>query len=164
MLLTIWRHGEAGRAPTDRLRELTDKGFDDIGFGCRQFHAALAVRGLPPPDRIFFSPWVRTLETAEIIASAFTHARSSEMAALRPGGTLRAAEAALEAASTGLDHVLLVSHQPLVSRLVEHFLGVDNAVPVLSPGGFATLSLEVIAAACGELRFWAVAPEYEVGM
>jgi phosphohistidine phosphatase len=163
MLLTIWRHGEAGRALTDRQRELTDKGFDDIGFGCHQFHAALESRGLAPPGRIFFSPWVRTAQTAEIIASAFTHAHSSELAALRPGGTLRAVEAALEATTTGLAHVLLVSHQPLVSQLVDHFLGVDNAVPALPPGGFATLSLDVMAPACGELRFWAVAPEYEIG-
>ena len=166
MLLTIWRHGEAGRAATDRRRELTDKGFDDVGFGCHQFHAALAARGLPPPDQVLFSPWVRTAQTARVIASAFTHAAIQELAPLRPGATAQAVEAALvgmEASAPAPVHVVLVSHQPLVSQLVDHFLGAGNQVPGLPPGGFATLALEVVAPACGTLHLWAVAPEYEVG-
>jgi phosphohistidine phosphatase len=162
MLLTIWRHGEAGRAASDRLRELTDRGFDDIGFGSHQFHAALEARGLPPPDHILFSPWVRTAETAQVLASAFTHAPARELAALRPGSAARTVEAALQPLD-GAAHIVLVSHQPLVSQLVDRFLGADNAVPVLSPGGFATLEMDVLAPACAALVFWAVAPEYEVG-
>ena len=32
MIVTIWRHGEAGRAISDRKRELTGRGTDDIGW------------------------------------------------------------------------------------------------------------------------------------
>jgi phosphohistidine phosphatase len=167
MILTVWRHGEAGSAFTDRQRELTDSGFDDIGFGCRQFHAALEGRGLAAPDLVLFSPWVRTRETAEIIAAAFTHAQMRELEALRPGSTVPAVDAALGAMEPALasrEHVVLVSHQPLVSHLVDHYLGPDNAVPPLSPGGLVTLSLEAVARDCGELRFWAMPPEYGAGV
>ena len=166
MIVTIWRHGEAGSAPTDRQRELTDSGFDDIGFGCLQFHAALEERGMAAPALVLFSPWVRTRETAEIIAAAFTHARLRELDVLRPGSTVPAVEAALGALEPGLagpGHIVLVSHQPLVSRLVDHYLGVDNPVPPLSPGGLVTISLEVAARDCGELRFWAMPPDYRTG-
>ncbi len=167
MMLTIWRHGEAGRAAADRLRELTDQGYDDIGFGCRQFHAALETRGLPAPDEILFSPWTRTAQTAQVLAAAFTHAHTTELSALRPGATVQAVEAAIGAAVDKLGasgHFVLVTHQPLVSELVDHFLGADNAVPSLTPGGFATLELDLPAPACATLLFWAVAPEYETGL
>ncbi len=167
MIVTIWRHGEAGRAPTDRRRELTDKGFDDIGFGCHQFLVALQAQDIPLPELILYSPWVRTVQTADVIAAAFTHATSRELAALRPDSTVPAVDTAL-AALAGLanppSHVILVSHQPLVSQLVEHYLGERSSVPPLSPGALATLVMDVPAQACGEIRFWAVPPEYEAGL
>lgn len=165
MMLTIWRHGEAGRAAADRLRELTDQGYDDIGFGCRQFHATLETRGLPAPDEILFSPWTRTAQTAQVLAAAFTHAHTTELFALRPGATVQAVEAAIVAATDNASrHIVLVTHQPLVSELVDHFLGAGNAVPALTPGGFASLELGLPAPACATLLFWAVAPEYETGL
>ncbi|MEE4146778.1 MAG: histidine phosphatase family protein [Halieaceae bacterium] len=167
MIITVWRHGEAGSAATDRQRELTDTGFDDVGFGCRQFHAALEARGMTAPELILFSPWLRTRETADVIAAAFTHARSRELDALRPASNVAALEAVLADMESGPDsprHVVLVSHQPLVSQLVDHYLGATNPVPPLSPGGLVTLSLEVAARGCGELCFWAMPPGYEAGI
>ncbi|MBP6682199.1 MAG: hypothetical protein KA159_02715 [Halioglobus sp.] len=168
MILTIWRHGEAGRAASDRSRELTDQGCDDIGFGASQFHEALETRALPAPDEILFSPWVRTAQTAQLLAAAFTHAHATELPALRPGATVQAVEAALVATVDKITapprHVVLVTHQPLVSELVDHFLGAGNPVPPLTPGGFATLELDLPAPDCATLVFWAVAPEYETGL
>ena len=174
MIVTIWRHGEAGSASSDKQRELSDKGFDDIGFGCHQFHHALTARGIPAPDLLLYSPWVRTRETADIIASAFTHAPSRELDALRPGSSVQRVESALvEMAKNGGNpdsdtsapaHVVLVSHQPLVSQLVDYFLDTAGSVPSLSPGALVTFELSSPARACGELRFWAVPPEYQAGV
>jgi len=167
MIVTIWRHGEAGPAPTDRQRELTDCGFDDIGFGCRQFYAALRARGIAPPDLILHSPWVRTEQTARLIASAFTHAVWREEDALRPGGTVQLIDTllgGLQGAADAPEHLLLVSHQPLVSQLVGYYLGERDLVPPLSPGALATLALDVPARGGAHLRFWAVPPEYEAGL
>ncbi|TDG13800.1 hypothetical protein E2F43_09805 [Seongchinamella unica] len=165
MILTVWRHGEAGSAATDRQRELTDRGCDDIGYGCHQFHEHCAARSLAAPGLILYSEWRRTTETAEIIASAFTHARSERCEALIPGSRLQQVDAALEhclADSRCPDHILLVSHQPLVSRLVDYYLGDGGQVAPLAPGGLATLQLDAPAFACASLLFSAQPPQYEI--
>ena len=164
MIVTIWRHGEAGEAFADRRRELTDSGRDDIGFGCQQFHLACAGRNMPAPDLILHSPWVRTRQTAELIASAFAHATVRPEAALRPGSEPAAVDTALDACMNSQLHVVLVSHQPLVSRLVDNYLGEGGSVPPLSPGGLATLELDVAATDAGRVWFWAMPPEYEASV
>jgi phosphohistidine phosphatase len=167
MIVTIWRHGEAGRAATDRQRELTNRGLEDVGFGCRQFYEALGVRKIAPPDLILYSPWTRTWQSAEIVASAFSHAPWREHTALQPGGTVMAVEhclSSLHGDAEGPSHVVLVSHQPLVSELVEFYLGVASNVPSLSPGALVTFVLDVPARDCARLVFWAVPPEYEAGV
>jgi phosphohistidine phosphatase SixA len=167
MILTIWRHGEAERGARDRARALTAVGYDDIGFGCRQFYEACNSRKLPHPDCVLYSPWTRTAQTAEIIAGAFTHARAKIETALQPGSDLPAVDAALrglQASEPAPAHVLLVSHQPLVSRLADHYLGEAALAPPLCAGGLATLRMEGVGPGCGTLQFWAMPPEYEAGM
>ena len=167
MIVTIWRHGEAGRASTDRDRELTDSGRDDVGFGCQQFHDACSDRGIPHPDRILHSPFIRTNQTAEIIAAAFSHATRTWMDALQPTSNVDAVETALTDITdveTARGHVLLVFHQPLISYILDHYLGDPAAVPPLSPGGLATLSLDTPAQGCGRLLFWAQPPQFRASL
>ncbi len=164
MIVTIWRHGEAGSAASDRQRPLTDSGTDDVAFGCHRCHDICTEHGLPAPGVVLHSSWLRTTQTADIIASAFTHATMAPSQALIPGSDPGLVERVLSGFTAGdaePDHVVLVSHQPLVSRLVDHLLGDRGRVPALTPGGFATLRLEVPAAGCGELLFWALPPAYE---
>lgn len=167
MILTIWRHGQAEEGAIDRQRNLTIAGRDDVGFGCRQFHEACVSWKLPHPTAIIYSPFVRTAQTAEIIAGAFTHAAVTAEQALQPGSSVAAVDAVVSHRDTPgstQQHVLLVSHQPLVSQLVDHYLGDQGTVPPLSPGGLATLALDTPAMGCGRLLFWAMPPEYEVGL
>lgn len=163
MYVTIWRHGEAGMAPSDRQRELTTRGRDDVGFGCHQFHLHCEARGISHPQRILFSPWQRTAETAQIIANAFSHARQEACDALIPGCTPAEVDPVLQSLLDGasVEHVLLVSHQPLVSRLADHYLGTMGQVPPLVPGGEVTIELAVAAAGCANLCFSAQPPDYE---
>ena len=163
MILTIWRHGEAGSASRDEQRELTVHGADDVGFGCQQFHQACEGRGIAQPSRILHSPWLRTTQTAEIIAGAYSHAALAPSEALRPGATPEDVDCSLGAYAED-EHLLLVHHQPLVSRLIAHYLDDAGLVPFLTPGAFASLALEVAAPACGTALFWAVPPEYEVAL
>ena len=164
MIVTVWRHGQAGSAFSDRERRLTGEGADDVGFGCQQFHELCNERGIPHPDHIFYSNWVRTTQTADIIASAFTHASAEPCVALVPGSTPADAEKLLDellATDPGPVHVVLVSHQPLVSRLVDYLLENDMRVPSLNPGALVSLQLTVAARGCGELLFWSLPPGYE---
>ncbi len=163
MYLTIWRHGQAGSAASDRQRELTSVGSDDIGFGCHRFHELSLSRGIEHPDVILYSEWVRTTQTAEILAAAFSQAHRSACQALLPGRTVEDVDRELDTrfASEPPRHLLLVSHQPLVSALVGHYLGDASRAPSLVPGGMATLELEVLAPACATLLFSAQPPSYE---
>ena len=164
MILTIWRHGEAGSAATDRQRQLTDRGRDDIGYGCHHFHEHCLARSIPIPGLIAYSEWRRTTETADIIAGLFSHARCEREPALIPGSRVEQVDAALEqelASASCPQHILLVSHQPLVSRLVDYYLGEPGLVAPLSPGGLACLQMEVPGAACASLLFSAQPPQYE---
>ena len=167
MIVSIWRHGQAGSAVSDRQRTLTGTGEDDVGFGCQQFHEACRLRGIDHPGTILHSPWVRTTQTADILATAFTHATLASSEALQPGSDVHDVDRMLQplfAADETPSHLALVSHQPLVSRLVDHLLGEVGVVPPLTPGGLACLELEAPARGCGRLLFWALPPEYEAGV
>jgi phosphohistidine phosphatase SixA len=167
MILTIWRHGAAEEGVNDRLRELSGAGRDDVGFGSHRFHDACKVRNIPHPHKILHSPLVRTTQTAEIVAAAFTHASITAVSALQPGSSVAAVDAAVAGFienDSPKQHTLLVSHQPLVAHLVEHYLGGGGIVPFLPPGGLVTLSLEHLAAGSGRLLFWAQPPDYEADM
>lgn len=163
MILTIWRHGQAGMASTDRERQLTGRGVDDVGFGAGRFRLSCRAHGIADPDLILHSLWVRTTQTADIIGNHFPLASREASTALVPGRTAAGVDAELERWMPAEPdaHLLLVSHQPLVSTLVDHYLGEPGRVAPLVPGGLATLRLEVPAFGCGELLFSAQPPEYE---
>ena len=141
-------------------------GRDDVGFGCTQFHQACEYRRMPLPTHLLHSPLLRTTQTAEIISTAFNHAAVNVENALQPGATVAAVDAVIAALSgqDSAEHIVLVSHQPLVSYVLDHYLGDAGSVPSLPPGGVATLSLDVAAPGCGTLLFWAFPPEYEAGL
>ncbi len=163
MILTLWRHGEAEQGADDRQRQLTAAGSNNINTGCDQFHEACNARGLRPPERILHSPWVRTHQTAMIIAAAFLACPVVATGALQPGSNVAAVDAVL-GADDPQEHRLLVLHQPLISALVDHFLGTAGRVPFLTPGGLVTVSLDIIAPDCGKVIFWAFPPTYETGI
>ncbi len=166
MVVTIWRHGTAEEGVNDRLRKLTNAGREDVGFGCRQFEHACKLKNIAPLTTILHSPWVRTTQTADIIVAAFCAARITPETALRPGSPLSAVDGLLSAlaADSAVQHALLVSHQPLVSQLVDHWLGDAGSVPSLPPGGLATLSFDVAVPACATLLFWSFPPAYEASV
>ena len=163
MIVTIWRHGSAEEGVNDRLRTLTSAGREDVGVGCRQFQHACKQGNIAPLTTILHSPWVRTTQTADIIANAFRAAQITPETALRPGSPLSAVDGVLSAlsANTAVAHAVLVSHQPLVSQLVDYWLGDAGRVPSLPPGGLVTLSFDVAVPACATLLFWSFPPAYE---
>lgn len=161
MILTIWRHGQAGSAAMDSERELTETGLDDVSFGCDRFHQQCELRGLPFPRTILHSRWLRTSQTADIIGRQFSHARQEPAEALVPGSRVEGVNQLLDSyLDSGSDHVLLVSHQPLVSTLVDYYLGESGRVPGLVPGGLGVLRLDIAGQGCAELIFSAQPPEY----
>lgn len=163
MFITIWRHGEAGSAATDRLRELTPRGREELALGSHRFLALCESKSLAVPDVILHSPWVRTTQTADLLAAALLTVRSSISEALQPGKTPADVDLALEqrCAEHNSEHVLLVSHQPLVSTLVDYYLDAPGRVAPVLPGGLATLELSAFGRGCGLLKFALQPPGYE---
>lgn len=161
MLVTIWRHGEAGAAASDRERQLTPRGRQDVTRGAAMFLQRCAQAGHEVPGTVYHSPWLRTTQTAEILAAQLAGAHLSALRALQPGSDIAQVQTALEALPGDPGHVLLVSHQPLVSRLADHYLGERGRVPPLPPGGQVTLDMDYPAPGAAGLSYWAFPPAYE---
>lgn len=164
MILTIWRHGQAGSAPTDRERELTLLGREQLVSGARQYHRACQAAGLPLPVLLMHSPWLRTTQTARIVSSELENVPLNSCDHLAPGrqpGDVTGLLAELLENPGHPEHVCLVSHQPLVSRLIDHLSGDTGRVPPLVPGGLAILELDVPEPGCARNVFWAMPPLYE---
>lgn len=166
MIVSILRHGQAGSAPIDSQRTLTSKGREDIALATRKLCEILDKRNLPRPSQILHSEWLRTAQTAQIVSSRLPKASVESVRSLVPGATLSDVDATLHsvlAQEKFVDHVMLVSHQPLVSELADYYLGYPNTVPGLSPGGLFSIEMEVPVEGCASLLFWALPPNYEEG-
>ncbi|HGY9625188.1 phosphohistidine phosphatase SixA [Pseudomonas juntendi] len=111
MKLWVLRHGEAEpRANTDAERRLTAHGREQV------VRSAARLLG-QPLDAIIASPYVRAQQTAALVRDALGFAEPVRTVSwLTPDSA--AGEVISELDKLGLEHVLLVSHQPLVGNLV----------------------------------------------
>lgn len=111
MKLWVLRHGEAEpRANTDAERRLTAHGREQV------MRSAARLLG-QPLDAIIASPYVRAQQTAALVYEALGFAGPVRTVPwLTPDSD--AGEVIGELDKLGLEHVLLVSHQPLVGNLV----------------------------------------------
>ena len=105
------------------------------------------------------------MATADILSSVMGMALADVEPALQPGASPSGVDkflAARLAARGEPAHLLVVSHQPLVSRLVDYWSDTAGQVPPLTPAAFATLALDVPARGGGRLLFWALPPLFEI--
>lgn len=111
MKLWVLRHGEAeARANSDAERRLTGHGREQVLFS--------AARLLGQPlQAIYASPYVRAQQTAALVQGALGFAEPVRTVPwLTPDSDVQQVIGEIE--GLGLEHVLLVSHQPLVGALV----------------------------------------------
>lgn len=139
MLLTIWRHGEAGLAPRDIDRELTDRGRSDVSAAAEAFSRWLTQAGHPRVTHLRYSPLIRTSQTADILQRALHPSCCVADEQLAPG----AAVTSKIWLTTDTAHVVLVSHDPFVSRAIALWSD-DGALPPLLPSGYATLDVLIL--------------------
>lgn len=134
--------------------------------GAKALMAICERRQQPLPGALWFSRWRRTAQTAALVSETLGLAedlRHSEDS-LIPGASVAGVDEALQGPWLGDQlppHLVLVSHQPLVSSLVRHWLGEAGRAPSHPPGGLVTLELSAPAAACAVLAWWALPPDYE---
>jgi phosphohistidine phosphatase SixA len=60
------------------------------------------------------------------------------------------------------NHVLLVSHQPLVGELINHWLGEPHPESAMLPGAFVVLDLPVVAPGFATLELAGSPPNYQM--
>ena len=136
MLLTIWRHGEAGPAPRDAERELSERGRSEVAAAAEAFTRWLTQSGHPKVERLRHSPLTRTSQTAAILHGVLRPMSCVADQLLAPGADL--ANKMWQAIDA--THVLLVSHEPFVSRAIAVWSD-DETLPPLAPSGYATLEV-----------------------
>lgn len=137
MLLTVWRHGEAGVAATDEARPLTPRGRGDITAGAKGYAEWMKLTGCPPVASIWFSPTRRTEETAALLFAELAPTRVGVDEALAPGAK---PEDFREFDGGDGDHIVFVSHQPFVSSAIALWVD-DPTLPLLAPGGYSILDV-----------------------
>lgn len=144
MKLYILRHGDAAdagdpRFSSDADRPLTPKGIQ------RTKSLAHGLRGMEISfDHIFSSPLVRARQTAEIVERGVLFNGRLELTAhLSPTGDFEKLMGQLAAIRPAPDCVLLVGHEPYLSRLISLLcLGGAGLPLVLKKGGLARLEVE----------------------
>lgn len=130
MKLWILRHGEARpQTSSDAARELTAHGGEQVRG------SAVHLQGLPL-QKIIASPYERARQTAELVRQVLDFQQQVSIAPwLTPDSNPRQVLAELD--EQDAEHVLLVSHQPLVGALTG--LLVHGSYQHAQPMGTATL-------------------------
>ncbi len=151
MLLTLWRHGEAAYSRPDSQRPLTERGVQHVRATVGFYRSLCQQRGLGRPIVCTHSPYVRTKQTASLIASELSLSEVLSRELLAPGQTNYVSGDYLSEES---GHQLVVGHQPYLSQLIDVWC--DTAAHTsLSPGGFAIIELNAPRRGGGELLYHA---------
>ena len=134
MMLYLMQHGDAVSKAVDSNRPLSETGQARI----RRLAELLESHG-HRPSYVFHSGKLRATQTAEILAAALAPGlESEEMAGL---GAKDSPDALIDELSKRTEDMLLVSHMPLVGRLVNRLVGgaEDNVIVAFLPGSIACL-------------------------
>lgn len=172
MLVYLMRHGEAEpRAAEDSLRCLTQRGSTDNLAMAGKLRDRLAAQFVPenhngdsgadnntgpnagsgPVQKALVSPYVRARQTAAQLAGVFPGLAFEESPLLLPDNRPEQVLEALQ--GLDVDSLMLVGHNPLLSRLAGLLIDGDAGIG-LGTSELICLQTEVLAPACGELRFY----------
>ena len=141
MLLTLWRHGEAGSAATDEARALTARGRDEAVAMAQDYAAWADESALGPVSLLLHSPYRRTVETAALLGEVLGPGNLKVDPSLAPGAY---PEAFSENDYSGHEQIVMVSHQPFVSQAIALWTD-DVTLAALAPGGYSTLDVTSLA-------------------
>jgi phosphohistidine phosphatase SixA len=147
VLLTLWRHGEAAYSRPDSQRQLTERGVQHVRSTVGLYRSLCQQRGLGMPTMCTHSPYVRTQQTASLIAIELNLPDVVSQALLAPGQIDYVSGDYLSEES---GHQLVVGHQPYLSQLIDVWC--DSAAHTsVSPSGFAIIELTAPCRGGGEL-------------
>jgi phosphohistidine phosphatase len=151
MRVFLVRHGiamdrEDPKCPADADRPLTPKGMK------RTHTAALGLRALKiRPEAMLTSPWLRSVQTAEIFSEVmgFSPKKIVQLDSLK--GTSSPAELFRELAKLRAKVVLCFGHEPHLHLVIGQVLHTGVRITELKKAGVACLDLERISPPQGQL-------------
>jgi phosphohistidine phosphatase len=160
MRISLVRHGIAIDRGTpgyddDSQRPLTAKGERRM----RRAAEGMLVLGLAP-DLLLSSPYRRAQQTADVVAQVLKIADGPRLsAALAPGGDPRRLIEELQSADRTSQDIMLVGHEPYLSRVISTLLtGNPNLPVVMRKGGLCALELDTLRfGRCAQL-LWLLTP------
>ncbi|MGB3610648.1 MAG: phosphohistidine phosphatase SixA [Cellvibrio sp.] len=147
MELFILRHGEAEpRVTTDEERQLTDKGRADVA---RMIKSSLDDLG--KLTHIWVSPLVRAQQTAAIAGALIGDMEPYTTELLSPDADPQLLFNQLQLSEC--EGLLLVSHQPLVSRMLDTLCGTAKGYHDMATSSMACVDIDIVARDMGKLRW-----------
>jgi len=99
------------------------------------------VAGRSPVSLLLHSPYQRTVETSALLGELLGPGSLKAGPSLAPGAY---PEAFSESDYSGHEHIVMVSHQPLVSQAIALWAD-DVTLAPLAPGGYSTLEITCLA-------------------
>jgi phosphohistidine phosphatase len=145
MRILVVRHGDAGDAERfarsgrpDHLRPLTARGRKRMWLAARAL-----VREAPRIDLLATSPYVRAVQTAEVLSQAYGELPIQQIPQLEPGVALDSLFAWLDSQSAH-DGIALVGHAPDLADLVTCLAGGTPSSPAIKikKGGACLVTLD----------------------
>ena len=160
MNLFFLRHGIAAELDTaglatDAARPLTPKGRRELRHTIRAWQA-MELRC----EVILSSPLVRARQTAELVAAGLEAEKGLTLAEeLKPGGSAQKLVQKIAALTPAPKNILLVGHEPDLSRQISLFVTGDaDGGFALKKGGLARLKTEHLQAGKCATLAWLLTP------
>ncbi len=150
MLVTLWRHGEAGYAASDAERALTNRGEAHVKSSAQAYLSWCRNAEVRAPSCCIHSPLVRTRQTAKLLEGGIGVTASRADVRLAPGEQNYTHGLFL---IDDVDHQLVVGHQPYLSELINVWCDTSQ-YHGLSPSGFAVIRLLMPTRGGGELMHY----------
>lgn len=161
MNIYILRHGLAVERGTAGFKKDSDRPLTPKGKQ-RLWRIAEAMEAMELQfDAILSSPYLRAMQTAEIIAEAFELRRKLTFAnALVPGGNPRLLIAHINKLEPAPKNLLLVGHEPYLGKLIGMLAAGNTSMAVdLKKGGLAKLETETLRDGRCAMLAWLVTPK-----
>lgn len=112
-------------------------------------------------DIVFYSPLVRTTQTAEPILEKVSVHKSESLDCLAPGGSFTNWVNSIERAHRkGAENILLVGHEPTLSQFISILVsGSDYSEVIMKKGALCKLTLDRIALGKCAALHWLLTPK-----
>ena len=147
MELFVLRHGQAEPYCLDDAgRQLVARGRENVAQVVQQ--SLVDLRGV---EQLWVSPFIRAQQTAEVAMPLLGNPACHTTSLLVPDANPNALIEILE--DGAIDSLLLVSHQPFVSRFIEILCAAPPGAYAMDTSALACIDLTFPAAGMGSLRW-----------